>query len=315
MFRRKAVLAFGLAVSSALMQSGCGNVQVRESKVESTLPTRVVPIVVGETDRTAVRRLLGQPWLQSEAWRFDLFRVVDRTTAVAVLIVPVWVGSDNINGYVLVSYDGRGIVSARSAAFVEGDNVSGRSIVASSETSSALVNAGDVTFAVAAFEQTPWVYVAAQRRDEFLEQARRSENQCLLVIGCVSGSCEAGIAVDDGPPRPLPGAYAGYRTTERGGTEIWHQLWVAPIALKPGAHRIVAVPPKMTTLEAAADLSCAAGDVVFATVDVRRAEGIRWKRSLEGEIRISKVMPESLLDRPLVIWRDGVWLVPAEPGR
>ena len=312
---REAVRALCLAALSGLIAAGCGNVTVRESEVESSLPARVEPIVIGESDRAAVRRLLGEPWLHSDLWRFDLFRVADRTTAVAILIIPVWVGSSNVNGYVLVSYDERGKVSGRSAGVTEGDNVSGRSLIANSDSSSALLSAGDVTFAVNAFEQTPFVSVSTQRRDEFLEQYRRSGSQCLLVLGCVNSTCETGIAVDDGPPRALPGEYHGYRASDRGGTELWRQPWVAPIELVPGAHRIVVAPPKMATLEAATALSCAAGDVLFAAIDVRRVDEMRWKTPLEGEITISRGMPASLRDLPFVIWRDGVWLVPTEPGR
>jgi len=311
-----AVGALGLAVLSALTGSACGNMRVRDSEVESTLPTKVVPIVIGESDRAAVRRLLGEPWLHSDFWRFDLFRMTDRATAVAVMIVlPLWVGSDTVNGYVLVSYDERGTVSDRSTGVVEGDSISGRSLVASAGSSSALISAGDVTFTVDALEQTPSVYVSTRRRDEFLEQSRRSDSQCLLVLGCVSSLCTTGIAVDGGPPRALPAAYRGNPASDGAGTESWRQLWLAPIALAPGAHRIVLVPPKDATLEAATELRCAAGEVLFAAIDVRRTDRLRWKMPLEGEIRISRGMPESLQDQPFVIWRDGVWLVPSEPGR
>jgi hypothetical protein len=306
--------ALGMALFSALIVSGCGNVRVHESMVESTLPTMVVPIVVGESDRAAVRRLLGEPWLHSDFWQFDLFRVTDRTTAVAVMIVPVWVDSDTVNGYVLVSYDERETVSGRGAGVVEGDNLSGRSFVASAGTSSTLISARDVTFTVDAFDQTPSVYVSTSRRDEFLEQSRRSDSQCLLVLGCVSSYCETGIAVDGGPHLALAGAYVGHPASDGAGTEFWRQLWLAPIALVPGAHRIVVVPPRMATLEAATELECTEGDVLFAAIDVRRADRMRWKMPLEGEIRISREMPESLQDRPFLIWRDGAWLVPAEPG-
>lgn len=310
-----AVGVLGLAVLIALTGTGCGNLLVRESEVESTLPTKVVPIVIGESDRAEVRRLLGEPWLHSDFWRFDLFRMTDRATAVAVMIVPTWVGSYTVNGYVLVSYDERGTVSGRNEGVVAGDNISGQPFVASSGPSSALISAGDVTFVVDAVELTPSVYVSTRRRDEFLEQSRRSDSQCLLVLGCVSSFCDMRIAVDGVLPGALPGAYTGHPASERAGTAFWHQLWLVPISLAPGAHRIVVVPPKYATLEASTELHCAAGEVLFAAIDVGRADRMRWKIPLEGEIKVSKGMPESLQDRPLVIWRDGTWLVPAEPGR
>ena len=289
--------------------------RVRESEVESTLPAKVVPIVIGESDQAAVRGLLGEPWLHSDSWRFDLFRITGRTTVVSVAVLPVWVGSNSVNGYVLVSYDEHGKVSDRSTGVVEGDNVSGRSTLASMGPGSAMINAGDVTFSVDALEQTPSVSVSTRRRDEFLEQSRRSDRQCLLVLGCAGSYCETGIAIDDGPPRALPGAYTGYPASDGEGTEFWRQPWLAPIALAPGAHRVAVVPPKDATLEAATELRCAAGEVLFAAIDVRRVDRMRWKMPLEGEIRISREMPESLQDQPFVIWRDGVWLVPAEPAR
>jgi hypothetical protein len=309
-----AVGVLGLAVLIALTGSGCGNVQVRESEVESTQPTMVARIIIGESDRSAVRRSLGEPWLHSDFWRFDLFRMTDRATAVAVMILPVWAGSYAVNSYVLVSYDERGTVSGRSAGVVAGDNISGQPFVASSGPSSALISAGDVTFVVDDVELTPSVYVSTRRRDEFLEQSRRSDSQCLLVLACVSSFCDMRIAVDGVLPGVLPGAYTGHPASERAGTAFWHQLWLAPIALAPGAHRIVVMPPRYATLEAATELRCAAGEVLFAVIDVRRLDRMRWKIPLEGEITVSRGVPESLQDRPLVIWHDGAWLVPAEPG-
>ncbi|HEX7374542.1 MAG TPA: hypothetical protein VF277_06180 [Steroidobacteraceae bacterium] len=305
------LIAVGTAVLIALWLTGCGDMRVRESKVEATLPAMVAPIVVGETDRAAVRLALGEPWLHSDAWRFDLFRVTDRTTAVAFIIVPVWVGSDDVHGYVLVAYDEQGKVKAHSGGTVEGDKESGRSLLASSESSSALITAGDISFAVNAFDQTPSVAVSPTRRDAWLAQSRHMDGQCLLMLGCVAGFCQTGIAIDAGPTRSLPGGYVGHRNNDHGGTELWQQPWIAPVAVSPGVHRISVLPPRMATLDASAEFTCAAGEVRYGVIDVRRDEGMHWKTALVGEITIERKLPQSLRDHPMVIWRDGEWLVPA----
>jgi hypothetical protein len=45
--------------AAVLALAGCGEVPLRESQLETTLPEKTAPIVVGQTDLAAVRQLLG----------------------------------------------------------------------------------------------------------------------------------------------------------------------------------------------------------------------------------------------------------------
>jgi hypothetical protein len=48
----------------------------------------VLALVVGATDRVAMRQLLGEPLAVSDYWRFDLFRLPGTDAAAAFVLVP-----------------------------------------------------------------------------------------------------------------------------------------------------------------------------------------------------------------------------------
>ena len=104
--------AVALGALAALALAGCFGIPVHRSSVEEDLPKKTAPIVVGQTDRVDVRRVLGEPWVSSDYWGFDLFRISDWNGWLGVFFIYVPIGGfERVNGYLLVSYGAGGRVS------------------------------------------------------------------------------------------------------------------------------------------------------------------------------------------------------------
>lgn len=79
--------------------------------------------------------------------------------------VPVGVFSDEVRGYVLVSYDESSEVSAYDSGITHRENLSWRTPMEGED--SILLMAGDDRFAVETRHHTPSVFISAARRDEY----------------------------------------------------------------------------------------------------------------------------------------------------
>jgi len=276
----------------AAMLGGCFAVPVHESTVDSTLSATTATMTVGRTDRAEVRQVLGVPILASEYWGFDLFRISDWSGGLIVFVyVPIPVGG-KVNGYVLVSYESSGKVAAYNTAIREsfGD---------------VRINAGQIGFTFESSGDQSAVSANASRRDEYLDTQQGSD-RCTVIGGCVQFYCPTKLVMDGDKPLSLPQT----------------QRWLAPLSLTPGPHRLEIPPNPYNTFHAFTEFSCAAGELVYATIETHEmdvsADGrrrIHWKAQLAGSIGLSRDRPELFREQPMLIWADGTWLVPQEPGR
>jgi hypothetical protein len=153
----------GACVATAMLGACVGEGPVHESRIEARLPAKVAPIVVGQTDRAAVRQALGKPWLASEYWGLDVFRIADSNVNMVMILIPVWLSTDETKGYVLVTYDASSKVTGYGK-----DIASEGSLLAGTVDQGAAVFAGDVRFAVSGGRDEALVAVASARRDEYL---------------------------------------------------------------------------------------------------------------------------------------------------
>lgn len=289
---------------------GCGEYPLKDSQVEESLPTTMAPITVGETGRADVRRLLGEPRLASEYWRFDLYRLSDKLLHVHWYLFPMAVSSQDVTGYVLVEYDDHGkvraygLASTREPSFLRYDPGDDADLVV-----------GNVQ--LTAHEDSEFVAVTTDRRDSYLREYTAPE-RCRVVMGCAPGYwCPVRLKIDSGGQIDLPLAEADPPSA----------LVVRDVTA--GEHRIEAVPARSrVTVPGATQVTCAAGQTRFIAVelthnaskDAGAGQGLRLATSarrqhLIATLAISAEMPEVLTGSPLLIWRDGQWLVPQEPGR
>lgn len=289
-----------LAVTCTLVPSACGEVPVRESRLESTLAARTTGIIAGQTARPAVRELLGVPLLSSDYWRFDVFRAADTYSAVLVLIIPVWYASDDLNGYVLVDYDERGTVAAVNHGFAS----DGTMVDATAATDTS-IRAGEARLWASAKQEAAFVAVGASRRDAYLGSHPPGE-RCRLLVGCPTDACPAQITLDGTALLTIPDTAARLLPA------------VAPFDLKPGGHRLDVVPPHWyLSFAASVELSCRAGETSYAMIDFRSDEppaSSGLKRKLPVRVTASADMPAEFREHALVVYADGQWLVPQEPG-
>jgi hypothetical protein len=304
-----------VAAALAVALGACGDVPLKTTEVESALPRQAEAIVVGRTDRTQVLGQLHEPWLSSEYWRFDLFRMTGKNVDVGILLVP-WpvpfgASSEEVRAYVLVGYDANGVVSAVASGATHGEDSSWK--VPTDGNDNLLLTAGVTGFAVESSNHTPSVLISAARRDEYLA-ALRAGDRCTVLVGCKQDQCSNALVVDSGEPLPMPGVLTRIQKNSAGGIEVLTQSWLAPLALPPGQHRLQIPPNPHTTLEATTEFSCGAGDLVYAVIEIesgdKREAWRHWKTQLRGSLSVSRQMPEEFREQPMLIWRDGRWLVP-----
>ena len=310
----------GFAAAVAFVLSGCVDVPLQKTEVETALPQQTAAILVGQTNRAQVRAQLGVPWITSEYWHFDLFRTSGKNVAAGVVLlpwpVPFGVSSDQVRAYVLVDYDANGMVSAVDSGATHGEDSSWQ--VPAEGDDSILLMVGDRGFAVESSSHTPSVLISAARRDEYLSTLQPG-GTCTVIVGCRQDQCSNALVVDGGAARPLPGALLRIRRPATGGIEVLTQTWLAPLTLQPGHHRLEIPQNPHTTLEASAEFICRAGDRLYAAIEIESGDTSQawrhWKTQVHGTLHVTAEMPEAFREQPMLIWRAGEWLVPQELGR
>ena len=293
---RKAGWAAALAAVAGFAFSGCAEVTIHESGVKQSLPQKASLLIAGETDRARVRQLLGEPLLASDGWRFDVFRITDWNVGFVVFMwVPVLPGANKEEGYVLVSYDITGKVAAYDLGIP--DN---RPHYGYASAQSLRLDAADIRFVVADDSERLLVLVSPARRDVYLGGPLPGD-KCLLMVRCPYGNCGefAALEVDGVRARflPLPMVPGGLLLPERPAAGDHH--------LQVFARRFMSRDAVM----ASGETRCEAGEAQYVIPSDYGVHGTN------EPIRVTRDMPETFRDEPLLVWCDGTWLVPAEPGK
>lgn len=289
----------------AFLLGGCGvEIPITKSTVEADLPARDSPIEAGKSDRAAVRQLLGEPWVASDDWRFDLFRVSDSNVTAPVMFVfwwpvPLGVAVDQITGYVLVTYDADGRVVQHEHGFARDPTVYDSG---SGDVSAHLV-AGDLRFGADQDENEAFLSVAAQQRDDYL-RAHSSQGRCTVLIGCEDYSGGVRFAIDGHPSLPTPDKDSTFHSALR----------IAQVSAGP--HRIEISPMgSHDKFQAMSDIVCSAGETIYGMIRLEYEQRAWFSEKWRATITVSREMPEAFRDRRLLIWGNGKWLLPQEPGR
>jgi hypothetical protein len=305
--RRHGSRATALVTALVLWLGGCAvSVPVKETAVEEELPDKASGIVVGQSDRTAVRAQLGEPWLTSDYWRFDLFRVAGRNVSAPVMFVfwwpvPLGVAVDTMIGYVLVAYDADGRVAAEQHGFAHDPSIFSEGAGFASGTQ---IESADLQFKTADDQvDHAFLSVGPERRDSFL-RAYPSRDGCRLLLGCAGWNCSARVAIDGQPAVELQGSTVKLDIRE-----------LTPVRSGAGHHRVQITPAGIgSKFEAATEFSCTAGETLYGLIELE-VEKIKFLgKEFSAAINVSTEIPEAFRDRGLLVWGEGQWLVPQEPG-
>jgi hypothetical protein len=264
-------------VISVLALEGCTSCVTVEREWAEEVRPNTEAIVLAVSDRAEVHRLLGKPWVEDDDWSLEVFRKSKR----------------NVTSLVLVRYDLQGKVAAYDQGTTGGGRACGLPIGLDLKAGSARLES--------AWNGSISLLAEPEARDEYLARGT-DPGQCTVLVGFTAKAWVHKLSIDDQVvTSPPTGTRPGLRQ----------------LTLAPGPHRL-GVPSSMYhTLEVSEPFSCAAGELAYAAIRVQPPIGSKaeqgefhWRRPLEGSITVSSQIPDRLRDQPLLIWQNGIWLVP-----
>ena len=296
------VVCLGLAACAA-------SVPLNRTEVEEQVSEQAGKLVPGETDRATVRARLGEPWLIAEDWRVDVFRTSGSDVKLPILFVlwwpvPVGVSVDKSTVYVLVRYDERDVVTDARHAVATDPSFFNEDY--SRTDSDAMIQLDPLRFSAGAGGKAGLLSLDREAAHAYL-QARPPGSNCRVFLGCTSWqlACAARVTVDGKQVPPLVGDAADFERVES-----FHGALI-PIEVEPGTHDLRLTPVSgRVEYEAVARFTCRAGETKYALLDLQPHEerGFLTVRLL-GSLVVSDTIPEPFVERRLVVWHDGRWLV------
>ena len=297
-----------LAASFAIGQlPACGfGVPAKSPTLVTQQAKRTVSVRIGESSRADVQAALGEPWLRSIFWRFDVFRAEDEQTEVDFL----------------VAYDPAGRV-----AQVASGSASRGSLV----REDLMLRTDDLTLAIEPIDERGLQLFADPARLPGYLERRRGSPTCTLVLACdftsareswPDAGCPDRVVIDDDEPldpRPVFGRCDAGRSCPpnavRDGFYVRVPLLYA-VALSPGRHRLV-LTSSIFKGGGESALDCVGGEVRYGVI--RGLLDRHWwgpqASTLNATVIFSEGPPANLASYGVALYRRDRWLVESEPDR
>lgn len=300
---------------------------------------RAASLDSGPLTRDGVHGVLGQPWLSSEAFGVEVYRLQGKQRNLLVIFapypVPLPAFSDRLEAYTLVAYDANGQVNERAFGFVS-------AAVGSPPT--LILRAGEFEF-VHGFGDTISVTLDRYLR---VQAARAAGSTCTVLLGCdetrlaAAGdggfcACSTNLRVDGGERRSLSLMAPAIIPYERampateceatgghfqplGGTGagscIYTPRALYPLALDAGRHALAFSMGRSDQL-APVEVACESESVSRVTVGGKfmlctRFDNGRMQvdRSQDASISLTKVVLPVQPEVRVLVYDHGVWLYP-----
>jgi hypothetical protein len=301
-----------------LLPSGCAEVDIKDTKEPpAAISDRTSGIHPGQTDRAAVRGMLGEPLLSSTQWRFDLFRESTVQTMVPIVLTPIPVPmgrmKDQLLRYTLVSYDTAGRVTALATGIFSKPSEFRRLSPIERDYLALHLRTGELMFFVdPEGERGENLLLAPGSRDAVLHRVH-SPSECTVVMGCGDRGCGDRLAVDGVKSQPLPLRIVQLYWMKADARKSWLK-GTSPSGSEPlpWLETLVAMqfPPGVHTLkfsirhlggEHEVSLACRPGEIKYLVLSATD---------------LLDDMPDRFARRPLVLLYDGRWFLGAEhpPG-
>ena len=322
-------LAFWL--SAVFLLSACaGSYRSPDDPAES-IPDLSLEIAPGQTERSAVRRTFGEPFLASLYWQFDLFRASTEQTEVAYALTPWPVPfarlKDQLLRYTLVTYDTDGRAAWVSSGMFRKPAEWRSASPIESNYMDLHLRAGELLLLVdRGLPRKLRLMATPEARDRYLATLSRP-GECTLILGCGAAACGDRVSVDGGEPLYLPLRIDSDGRRWADGTDEWmsglatgtgdsEHPWLAvlvPLTLREGKHAL-GFSGRFLDGDIDVPLDCDAGDLLFGEISARAEDGTWRQKLVEWRVDFGSDMPPAFRLRPLVLTEDERWLLPPEPG-
>lgn len=316
----------GCLLFACFLLSSCVSIDIVDTDDPlAAIPDRSSGIRPGQTDRAAVRGLLGEPLLSSDPLHFDLFREGTTQSMVPVMLtpwpVPVGRMKDELLRYTLVSYDGTGRVDARASGVLRKPSEFRRTAPIDGEHPALHLRVGELMFFVdPEGERSENLLIAPDGRDALL-RTTHNPSTCTVVMGCGNRGCSDKLAVDGGPDRRLPLRIVQLYWLKKSEREAWMAgmalsgseplPWLETLVamqLSPGEHALK-FSARHLGGEHEIKLACRPGETVYLVVSARNNEAFFNRALVDWQVERLDTMPDAFAQRPLVVLYDGAWFV------
>lgn len=315
-----------IAASLVPFLAGCWGIgkTLHEAKLIEAHQMRQATIHPGETTRAEVLELLGQPWLSSPHWRFDVHRVTDYDHEIGVMFFLYWpiapAGSGRIDweGYALITWNDADVVASQAAGKVNRNDYL--------ERGQLILRADELTLATyqpyLVNEDGLALWTSHDGLQNYLER-RTSADACTVVLACDRGKpCPDRVTIDGGPPFD-PGfvklfcvegsgcrdADSDPAASKAANRPVFRMPLLHPLELAPGEHRI-SLADRLRKGTAETTFSCLPGQVLFARVQAEVVEESFWRGvRLQPNALLIDALPRDWSNYGVVLWRDGRWFV------
>lgn len=316
------IWAFG-----SMVLAGCTyGVPLKEPDIVTRQAERSGTLRVGESSAADVRAALGDPLLQSRYWSLDVFQTEDLQKELEFFLfftppIPMGVFTTKVSGYVLVTYDNKGLVS---------NVVSGTATKTMGKQDGLMLKAGDLNFVIEEFDgHGPQLIVQSARLQDYFA-LQHDIPECILVLACelpkTSGdwfdmACPDRVIIDAGEvldPQSLFTACEPDTCPETavtwGGAYYMHVPLLYPVALSSGRHQL----ELSSSIFKGRDISafeCDSGQVLYGSIHGSVAKHWWGPRSstLNVSVSVSDAPPPNWRSYSALLYRRDHWLLP-DPG-
>ena len=316
------IWAFGL-----LPVAGCAfGIPLKEPDIVTRQAERSSTLRVGESTVANVREALGEPLLQSRYWGVDVYETEDLQKELAFFVfftppVPMGVFSEKIGGYVLVTYDNKGLVSKVVSGTAASDGINGQDGL--------VLGAGDLHFVIEEFgTHGPQLIVQSTRLQDYLT-LQRDSSECILVLACErprsperwpNEACPDRVVIDAGvplEPQPLFSACEQATcpdTAVQGGGGYRHIPLLYPVALSSGQHQLE-LSSSIFKGRDVSTFSCVPGQVLYGGIH----GNVDWhwwgpgSSTLNASVSMSAYPPPDWKSYSGLLYRLDHWLVAPDP--
>ena len=251
-------------------------------------------IVPGETDRKMVIDILGEPIIISRNLKFDIFRQTAQRYGISLIPFAPGYGWSKIYMYTLVAYNLHDfVVEMHNTRYYAGYNVilsypyypyGSNSDLYKSYNENSWVSTKNIKFIVTGENEYDGVMLYnSSSLSEYIKN-EASKNLCIIVTGC-EGKCSESAIID--------------------GKEIL--LWPNSLVMSeesPGKKRID-ISSSTCNKSQSMDYTCTDGDIFYFTANCQTDIQENTNLVIEKNDKI----PDELINGPVLIWRDGTWLI------